>query len=200
MAHNSRTRPDWITGAIPTEAEFDDLDQKTFEALNGDQGGTWAPASRIHLGGAGLQMDANLLINRAVDLNGDGLGFRGKIVERVATLPDGNLVFPLVGSDFGFIGRVTSAVTGTRTYDLGAATSGDTVTFLCIGFAGSVTIRDQALATLFSLGQGDAHDGDYSDTPPRLHQVARRSLHAHLLKLAHDGRVVEQGERWKLLA
>ena len=38
----------------------------------------------------------------------------------------------------------------------------------------------------------------YADTPPRLHQVARRSLHAHLLKLAHDGRVERQGERWKL--
>jgi glyoxylase-like metal-dependent hydrolase (beta-lactamase superfamily II) len=38
----------------------------------------------------------------------------------------------------------------------------------------------------------------YADTPERLHQVARRSLHAHLLKLAHDGRVWQQGERWKL--
>jgi glyoxylase-like metal-dependent hydrolase (beta-lactamase superfamily II) len=38
----------------------------------------------------------------------------------------------------------------------------------------------------------------YSDTPPRLHAVARRSLHAHLLKLAHDGRVWQQAERWKL--
>ena len=38
----------------------------------------------------------------------------------------------------------------------------------------------------------------YADTPQRLHQVARRSLHAHLLKLAHDGRVWQQGERWKL--
>ena len=38
----------------------------------------------------------------------------------------------------------------------------------------------------------------YSDTPPRLHPVARRSLHAHLLKLQHDGRVWQQGERWKL--
>jgi glyoxylase-like metal-dependent hydrolase (beta-lactamase superfamily II) len=38
----------------------------------------------------------------------------------------------------------------------------------------------------------------YSDTAPRLHPVARRSLHAHLLKLVHDGRVWQQGERWKL--
>jgi glyoxylase-like metal-dependent hydrolase (beta-lactamase superfamily II) len=37
----------------------------------------------------------------------------------------------------------------------------------------------------------------YADVSPRLHPVARRSLHAHLLKLAHDGRVEQQGERWK---
>jgi len=38
----------------------------------------------------------------------------------------------------------------------------------------------------------------YSDTPQRLHPVARRSLHAHLLKLEREGRVWQQGERWKL--
>ncbi len=38
----------------------------------------------------------------------------------------------------------------------------------------------------------------YSDTPERLHPVARRSLHAHLLKLERDGRVWQQGARWKL--
>lgn len=38
----------------------------------------------------------------------------------------------------------------------------------------------------------------YADTSPRLHPVARRSLHAHLLKLESDGRVSQQGERWTL--
>jgi glyoxylase-like metal-dependent hydrolase (beta-lactamase superfamily II) len=38
----------------------------------------------------------------------------------------------------------------------------------------------------------------YADVSPRLHPVARRSLHAHLLKLAHDGRVSQQSEHWKL--
>jgi len=38
----------------------------------------------------------------------------------------------------------------------------------------------------------------YSDTPERLHPVARRSLHAHLLKLERDGRVERRGETWKL--
>ena len=36
----------------------------------------------------------------------------------------------------------------------------------------------------------------YSDTPQRLHPVARRSLHAHLIKLVREGRAVESNERW----
>lgn len=39
----------------------------------------------------------------------------------------------------------------------------------------------------------------YSDVSPRLHVPARRSLHAHLLKLARDGRAAVAGDRWKIL-
>ena len=39
----------------------------------------------------------------------------------------------------------------------------------------------------------------YADTPATLHPVARRSLHAHLLKLAHDRRAVEHEGRWSPL-
>jgi glyoxylase-like metal-dependent hydrolase (beta-lactamase superfamily II) len=38
----------------------------------------------------------------------------------------------------------------------------------------------------------------YDDVSPRLHPVARRSLHAHLLKLAADARVAETADGWKL--
>jgi len=38
----------------------------------------------------------------------------------------------------------------------------------------------------------------YDDVSPRIHPVARRSLHAHLIKLARDGRVTEEGDRWRL--
>jgi glyoxylase-like metal-dependent hydrolase (beta-lactamase superfamily II)/8-oxo-dGTP pyrophosphatase MutT (NUDIX family) len=38
----------------------------------------------------------------------------------------------------------------------------------------------------------------YDDTPVRLHAVARRSLLAHLLKLAQDGVAQPQGETWAL--
>jgi glyoxylase-like metal-dependent hydrolase (beta-lactamase superfamily II) len=39
----------------------------------------------------------------------------------------------------------------------------------------------------------------YSDVAPTLHVPARRSLHAHLLKLARDGRAQEADGRWRLL-
>ena len=36
----------------------------------------------------------------------------------------------------------------------------------------------------------------YADAPARLHPVARRSLHAHLIKLAREGRAIESGGSW----
>ncbi|HXF67068.1 MAG TPA: MBL fold metallo-hydrolase [Burkholderiales bacterium] len=38
----------------------------------------------------------------------------------------------------------------------------------------------------------------YDDVPQRIHPVARRSLHAHLVKLQRDGTVTAQGEGWRL--
>src|SRR5205823_3991622 len=39
----------------------------------------------------------------------------------------------------------------------------------------------------------------YDDVPPRMHPVAQRSLTAHLLKLAAEGRAREVDERWELV-
>jgi glyoxylase-like metal-dependent hydrolase (beta-lactamase superfamily II) len=38
----------------------------------------------------------------------------------------------------------------------------------------------------------------YDDVPAAIHPVARRSLHAHVLKLAQERRVLAEGERWRL--
>ena len=38
----------------------------------------------------------------------------------------------------------------------------------------------------------------YDDVSPGIYPVARRSLHAHLLKLKQDGRALEEGGRWAL--
>ena len=38
----------------------------------------------------------------------------------------------------------------------------------------------------------------YGDVPQQIHAVPRRSLCAHVIKLAHDGRVTEKDGTWKL--
>ena len=38
----------------------------------------------------------------------------------------------------------------------------------------------------------------YDDVPQGIHPVARRSLHAHLLKLQRDGRAAETDGAWRL--
>jgi glyoxylase-like metal-dependent hydrolase (beta-lactamase superfamily II) len=40
----------------------------------------------------------------------------------------------------------------------------------------------------------------YDDVSERLYPVARRSLHAHLIKLAQDGKARESGESWEIVA
>ena len=55
MTHLARRYPDavWITAYVPTGADFDFIDQNTYVALNGDQGGHWYPTTSIDIGGAG---------------------------------------------------------------------------------------------------------------------------------------------------
>ena len=38
----------------------------------------------------------------------------------------------------------------------------------------------------------------FGDEPQQIHAVARRSLYAHVIKLAHDARVREKDGTWKL--
>jgi hypothetical protein len=69
MAHFARTRADltaWSNGTAVTPAEFNDLDEKTKKALNADDGGVWAPASIIEIGGAGLKVTGPFYAEQAV--------------------------------------------------------------------------------------------------------------------------------------
>lgn len=56
MAHFAYTRAGGVWNALTvlTSAEMADLDAKTFAAINGDAGGTWAPSDPIIIGGDGL--------------------------------------------------------------------------------------------------------------------------------------------------
>ena len=61
MSHNAYTAgrggtvSDWPGDAAVTSAEFAWFAKGVFEAINGDQGGTWAPSSVITIGGAGVE-------------------------------------------------------------------------------------------------------------------------------------------------
>lgn len=56
MAHLVRLRTDdkWVNGPLVLNADFQAIDQNTFLAINGDDGGLWSPAPQIIIGGAGM--------------------------------------------------------------------------------------------------------------------------------------------------
>src|SRR6185295_1774025 len=58
MGHGVRLRPIgfWIDGSVVDPAEFEAIDTSLFKAINGDDGGTWAPSSQLVIGGSGLQV------------------------------------------------------------------------------------------------------------------------------------------------
>lgn len=72
MAHFTYTRSGGSWSTIPVSyAEMADLDAKTFKAVNGDDGGTWAPASAIVIGGAGLTVAGQFSADGAAVFSGD---------------------------------------------------------------------------------------------------------------------------------
>lgn len=70
MAHNARIRLSgfWTLGSTFDPAEAEAVDQAQSEAINGDQGGTWAPAAVIAIGGAGLTVAGELRATDAIDV------------------------------------------------------------------------------------------------------------------------------------
>lgn len=54
MSHFALTRSTWTSFTNLYAAEMAQIDNKTFKAINGDDGGTWAPGSPIVVGGAGM--------------------------------------------------------------------------------------------------------------------------------------------------
>lgn len=65
MGHFDYTRPGgiWSGSNVVTTAELEDLDSKTERAINGDEGGTWAPSAVITIGGSGLEVSGDFEAN-----------------------------------------------------------------------------------------------------------------------------------------
>lgn len=84
MSHFTRTRPAgfWTFDSTVLDTEFEDLDQKTSKAINGDDGGAWAPTSQIVIGGSGLRISAasGFVVDNtisATEIDGDHGGVDG---------------------------------------------------------------------------------------------------------------------------
>lgn len=75
MAHNVLTRANLAAwGATPavSAAEFWSLDSQVFASINGDAGGTWAPAAAIVIGGLGIDITGPASLTNVGTLESDG--------------------------------------------------------------------------------------------------------------------------------
>lgn len=73
MAHNSLIRGGVGSGAwtnyVVLHGVMEQLDQYVFQSINGDLGGTWAPAAIIIIGGAGLNVTGVFVADGAATFN-----------------------------------------------------------------------------------------------------------------------------------
>lgn len=145
MAHHTRTRVNlaaWASGAV-SPTEFDNLDANGFKSINGDDGGVWAPASPIELGGSGLKMTGPFEADGATTLDGD-VEINGLLTVNSATAEfQGNVVLGNGGGD-----TLTINATTTIAGDL-------TVTSGTVEFHGNVRLGN---------GAGDAITVDGTST------------------------------------
>lgn len=144
MSHNSYTRPTWVSGTDLFAAEMADLDAKTFKAINGDDGGTWAPSSAITIGGAGLT--ARLVSSNYVDA-----GTLGIISGSILSVDSASYV-SISGSTIFSNGSLTAIQSGA----IWAFSGGSSVTF------GSGSVCDSFGDTTFKTGSQTVFDSGSS--------------------------------------
>lgn len=74
MAHFARVRPSgfWTINSSVDPLEFEAFDANLFKAINGDDGGTWAPAAVITIGGLGLTVTGPSSLPNCSDIAIDG--------------------------------------------------------------------------------------------------------------------------------
>lgn len=83
MAHNALIRGGVASGLwtnhVITGTEMELFDQRQFESINGDQGGTWTPAAIIRIGGSfGLAIATHLVFDNSADVGfGTGVTING---------------------------------------------------------------------------------------------------------------------------
>lgn len=71
----------WNDGSTLLASEMEEIDTRLSNALDGDQGGVYAPATALIIGGAGLRLTAGLIIDAGgLLINADGAQIRGDVL------------------------------------------------------------------------------------------------------------------------
>lgn len=74
MAHFDRVKPGgWVLNEVLDQALMNELDTNVSKALNGDEGGTWAPSTEIVIGGSGLRLTTLLKAFGGLSVQGGDL-------------------------------------------------------------------------------------------------------------------------------
>lgn len=87
MAHFPRVRAPgtWIVGTL-LPAELEQIDAQLFKAANFDDGGTWAPAAAVVVGGAGIRVTSTLDVPAGgfVNFDADEVNLTGNLLDIAA--------------------------------------------------------------------------------------------------------------------
>lgn len=134
MAHNSfihggtASPTAWLPGYVPVQLDWQKIDQLLFESINGDQGGTWAPASVITIGGSGLTVSGTFIgsgtntlsgttTTGVLNIHGQSFVWNKMTIDGANTgeiqVTSGGLVDGLAGSTFTWAGDFTVSHTST---------------------------------------------------------------------------------------
>lgn len=179
MAHFTKTRVGgWISLSTLLSTEMADIDNKTFAAVNGDAGGTWAPSGTggIVIGGNGLTLATSVVfgassttvftsgasvagtINPASQLvftGTNGVAFSSSLLEMIGgsalRLDTGSSISALAGSNINVFGTHTIEGTGFLNVLSGGFLSLQSGSF--ISMLGTAAMSFAATATLtFTAG------------------------------------------------
>lgn len=85
MAHLVPARPAWHPLDTILPADWAAIDQNTFVAINGDNGGTWTPSAAINIGGAGMWFAGLTILSGVVPF--------GSISEVITSYPSARITF-----------------------------------------------------------------------------------------------------------
>lgn len=135
MAHFNRVRTSglWVSSSVLLPAEMEAFDANQSKAVNGDEGGVWAPSDPIEIGGDGLKVTGACVVTSEAQLQGG------------ATITGGNLS---VADDADVQGNATVA----GTLDVG----GETTISDDLNVTNNLAVQGTATITGEILGNGGA--------------------------------------------